>query len=479
MGIKKNFGYNLILTFCNYLYPLITFPYVSHVLGVKNIGVCGFMDSVVEFFVLFSMLGIGSYGVREIARCGNDLERRNIVFTNLFTVNLLLTFLAVSALVICTYNVPALLPYTEFLYVGIVKIVFNLFLIEWFFQGIQQFKYITLRSVVVRTFYVAAVLLLVRDSGDTLIYYVLTTSVVVFNAFFNWFYSARFRKWSFKGLNLRAYFIPIIIFGYYRILTSMYTIFNTIFLRAVTDDTEVGYFTAATKLYSIFMAVFAAFTTTMIPRVSAMLAAKEFKSLQRIADDTFVMLFTLTLPVIFFSIFFAPQIMDLIAGQGFEGTILPFRIVIVLLVIIGMEQIVIQQFLMASPSNRPVLVVATVGAVVGVSLNFMLTSRLGAVGSAVSWALSEVAVLCIGVMFMKRNTSIYVAWDKLLSVLLWAIPYLLLDALLFMMLPATYAIYAAAILNIVLFVLINFKLNKNKLIADTFSEVFSKFKRQG
>ena len=91
------------------------------------------------------MLGVGSYGVREIARCKDNTERRNEVFSNLFVVNFLMTMISVCVLVICTYLISLLIPYRDFLVLGIIKLIFNLLLIEWFFQGIQQFKYITLR----------------------------------------------------------------------------------------------------------------------------------------------------------------------------------------------------------------------------------------------------------------------------------------------------------------------------------------------
>ena len=88
-SIKKNFGYNLILTFCNYVFPIITFPYISRVLGVENIGICNYIDSIINYFAMFSIMGIGSLGVREIARCKDNLEERAKVFSNLLLINIL------------------------------------------------------------------------------------------------------------------------------------------------------------------------------------------------------------------------------------------------------------------------------------------------------------------------------------------------------------------------------------------------------
>ena len=136
MGVKKNIGFNLILTFCNYLIPLIVYPYISRVLEVNNVGSCNFIDSVINDFLLISMAGISSYGVREIARCKHDQQKLQTKFSSLIALNFILTVIALIILVICIYSVNEFTPYRKFLWVGVFKIIFNVFLIEWFYQGI-------------------------------------------------------------------------------------------------------------------------------------------------------------------------------------------------------------------------------------------------------------------------------------------------------------------------------------------------------
>lgn len=477
MGVKKNFAYNLILTLCNYIFPMITFPYVSRVLHPDNIGVCGFVDGIINFALQFAVLGIGSYGVREIARCGDDTEKRSKIFSNLVYINILLTVIAVVVLVALTFTVDRLLPYKEFLGIGLLKIIFNAFLIEWFFQGIEQFKYITIRSVAINFCYVICVLLFVKNTDDTLVYYFLTSVVVVFNAVFNWVNRRKYCKLSFKNLSPKLYLKPIFSFGYYRILTSMYTTFNVIFLGLVSTDVQTGYFVTSTKLYTIIMAAFTAFTTVMIPRVSAMLQSKEYTKLQSVADDTFDILVYVSLPIIFFGIFYAPQIIDLVSGAGYEGAIIPFRITILLLLIIGMEQIVIQQFLMAATNINSIMLVSTVGASTGIVMNLLFTPTYGAIGSAIAWAASEAVVLVLGISMMKRYTNVKVNLSKIFVSLLKCIPYLIMDMLIFIILPESIEMWVALALNIVLFALLNIIVYKNDVVSRHLTPIIeNKFK---
>lgn len=424
-NVKKNFGYNLILTFCNYLFPLITYPYVSRVLGVERIGLCNFVDGIVNYFILFSTLGICSYGVREIARCKDNKDRRSYVFSNLIVINVIGTIVASASLVCATLFLEVLQPYRDFLYLGVIKLFFNMFLIEWFFQGMQEFRYITIRSVIIRFFYVISVFAFVQTKDDVVLYYALTVATTIVNAVANWGYSRKYKWLSFRHLRLKIFIIPVLSFGYYRLLTSMYTTFNIVFLGFSSGDTEVGYFSTATKLYSILMGVFTAFTTVMIPKVSELLASGEKELLQDIANRTFFILTILALPLIFFCFFCSGEIILLLSGPGYEGANTPFRIAIFLLLIIGMEQIVIQQFLMASSSNKSILIVSTVGAVIGVSLNFLITPSLGAIGSAISWGISELAVLLTGLKLLRDILGITVDLKTLLKNILWSIVYII------------------------------------------------------
>ena len=359
--------------------------------------------------------------------------------------------------------------------------VFNMFLIEWFFQGIQEFKYITIRSVIVRLVYVICVFVFVHTKSDVIIYYGLIVFTSLINAVINWGYSSKYRKLSFRHLQLGLFIAPILSFGYYRLLTSMYTSFNLIFLGFTTNDAEVGYFSTATKMYSILMGVFTAFTTVMVPRVSELLASGEKERLQIIANKTISLLCILSLPIILLSLFCAEDIIFLLSGPGYEGAYTPFRIVIFLLLIIGMEQIAIQQFLMASTSTKSIVAVSTIGAVVGITLNILITPNFGAVGSAVSWGLSELSVLLVGIYFVKRNIGISIKLGSFSQNISWSLLYIVPLALIYYLhLDLWPNLISSLLVVVVSFIYINLRLIKDETIIQMlgkFKWVYEKYKK--
>ena len=133
-------------------------------------------------------------------------------------------------------------------HIGTAKILFSAFLVEWFFTGIEQFRYITLRSIAVKVLYVASVFLFVRRPEDYRLYFILTVGVVVVNALVNTAYVRRYVRIRRHDLSGTNYVRRNLLLGVYSIMSAMYLTFNVMFLGFVADDTQVGYYTTAFKL---------------------------------------------------------------------------------------------------------------------------------------------------------------------------------------------------------------------------------------
>lgn len=437
MSIKKNFFYSSILTTANYIFPMLTFPYVTRVLGPTNIGICNFVDSIIQYFLLISMLGVGVVGVREISKVRNNKEKLSQVFSSLVVINLLTTIIALFVLFICVLYVPLFQEYRGMMWIGALKILFNTLLIEWFFKGIENFRYITIRSVIIRSLYVICVFVFVRNSSDYNIYYLLMTLMIVVNAFFNIIYSRKFVEFNIHNISIRPFIAPLVIMGIYGILTSLYTTFNTAYLGFVAGETEVGYFSTATKLYSVFIALFSAFTGVMLPRMSSILSEGRIDDFKELLNKSVSILFSFSVPIVFFSIIYAKEIIYIIAGSGFDGAVLPMQICMPLMIIIGYEQIIIIQGLMAMDKNKAVFVNSIFGAVVGVLLCILLMKTFKSVGASVVWLCSELAVLTSASYFIKKYLQISFPFKKLFIAIFYHLP-LLIILLLFHMVDLNY-----------------------------------------
>ena len=426
MSLKKNFLYSSILTTANYIFPLITYPYVSRILGVTNIGLYNFADSIINYFIMFSMMGIGIIGIREVAATQDDRNEKNKVFSSLFILNAVLTLLALAILIICIFTVHDLRENKELMYVGVLKLISNLFLIDWFYKGLEKFKYITNVTLTIKLLYVVSVFIFVKESNDYTIYYLLCTLMITLNAIANFIYAFKYVKFDFKSLNIRKYVKTNFVLGVYCFLTSMYTSFNVAYLGFVSNTTEVGYYATGTKLFSIIIALYSAFTGVVQPRMSSLLSENKFDEFIGLIKKSTDLLLTITVPAVLFTCAFSPEIIKIISGEGYEGAIIPTRIVMPLIFIIGYEQILVVQILTPLKKDRQILINSISGAMIGLILNLILVNKYASTGSAIVWVMSEITVLISAQHFVTKYTKVSFPYMKLAKEIVRYIPLLLL-----------------------------------------------------
>lgn len=423
MGIKRNFIYSSLLTVSSFLFPMLTYPYVSRVLGVTNIGVCNFVDSIINYFILFSSMGINVVGIREIAKAKGDILRVSKVFSSLWMLEAGMTTIMLFLLLIATVFISQLNEYASLMMIGACKLIANLFLIEWFYRGIEEFKYITYRSLIVKVIYVVCIFIFIHHPSDYSVYYALSVLLVIFNAVFNILYSRKFVAFVFdKGIidELKHSFF---ILGLYAMLTSMYTSFNVAFLGFVANVTEVGYYVTATKLHGIILAFFTAFTGVMLPRISVLVEENRMDKVEYLIERSIDLLFMTSIPLIVFSIYFAPEIIYFISGCGYEGAITPMRIVMPLVLIIGLEQILIVQLLMPLRNDKAILINSIVGAIVGIIANVTFVPIWAAKGSVIVWLLAEMSVLLSAFYFLHKQINFHISLNKFVVALCTSLVY--------------------------------------------------------
>lgn len=421
-SLRKNYFYSVLLVMANYVFPFLTYPYVSRVLGVTGIGACNFVDSIINYFILFSTLGIETLGVREIAKHSGDKESLNRTFSNIFVVNLSLTGVMLALLFVATAVVPQLSAHKDLMYIGAFKLVFNCLLMDWMFKGLEDFQLITRRTIILKTLYVAAVFLFVRQRGDVWVYYLLSSLLVVCNAIVNMLLARRRVRLTLRGLRFFSTFKSLLALGVYAILTSMYTTFNVSFLGFISGEEEVGFYTTATKICYLILAVFTAFTDVMLPHMSSLVSSGDmdrFKDRFRMAVD---FILALSLPIVIWLAFMAPDVVQVIAGSEFGGAVLPLRIIAPLIFIIAFEQILVLQTLLPLGRDKLLLRNSAIGAALGLALNVALVPVLAAIGSSIVWLCIELLILVLSQRAVRNIIEIEFPYLKLLKNLAVCIP---------------------------------------------------------
>lgn len=421
-SIKANIAYKSVLTVSSYIISLFTFPYVSRILGVENIGLVSFVDNTVAYFLLFATLGTNILGIREIASVKHDEKKISRVFSNILGLNLLFTVLTLAVYFICIIYVSKFRQYNVLFLIGSAKILSSSLLVEWLFTGVEDFKYITIRSLVVKLLYAVSIFIFIQEAEDYILYFILTTTVVIVNAVVNITYSRRFVKISVKSLFSFKYLKENIVLGVYSIMTSMYLTFNVMLLGLFSNNTEVGYYTTAFKIYSIILGLLSAFTNVMLPRVSSLLAKGENDNFKRLIEKSFSALCMFSIPLIFGGIILAPDLIFIISGSGYEGAIWPMRIIMPAILFVAIAQVLAIQVITPMKKDKVLLIASILGAIVGLILNILIVPNLQSIGSAIVLLGSELIVTAFYIMYIYRTRLVPIPWKIVGKNILYSSP---------------------------------------------------------
>ena len=446
-SVKSNLLYSVLLTLSTYLVPLIVFPYISRVLGVEGIGIVDTVDNLMDYCVLFSMMGLSSVGVREIAKSKDNPAALSQTFTDLFALNFCSTVIIAVMFLTAVWMSPRLQSFGMLIPIGMMKLIANLFWIEWLYTGLEQFRYITIRSVLLRVLFIIGVFLLVKSQTDTATYYTLFVGITVGNGLCNWLHKRTYLHWNIRKANIRHYMVPFFMLGLFAMLSAVYTKLSLPVLNFLSNDQEAGNYATAVRLYQVIIALISTLTGVMIPRMSVLLKERRYDMVRYYTDNSFKLLFLAAFPLIIFIEIFAYDIVHVFAGSQFDGAVLPMRIVMLQLLVCGAEKIVVLQLLIPLRKDRTIIVAGIAGVTTWCVLTALLVPTLLSVGTSLIWIAVELVVLLIANHEVSRTLGISLPLRLLLRSCLYAIPYALIGA-------AVYYLTPSSVLRIVLCILL-------------------------
>lgn len=169
-SIGINAIWNGILSLASILFPIITFPYITRVLGVEVNGAISFAMSVTNYFSLFATLGLSTYGVKACARVKDNRQELSKVTHELLIISMISAFLTLSVFYLSIVFIPQFRQYRFLMLIYSINIILNVLGMNWMYQGIEKFKYITTRSLIFKVISIILMFLFVKNSEDGAVY---------------------------------------------------------------------------------------------------------------------------------------------------------------------------------------------------------------------------------------------------------------------------------------------------------------------
>ena len=427
MSVKNSVFYNVLLAISQVFFPLITFPYLARTLGPEHVGVLNFAESIAKYFVMLAALGIPIYGIREIAKVQNELKERTKIFAEIFTINLICTLGLSFIFLAAVFFIPQLNKEKVLFYWTIAYFIFQVFYLEWFFNGMNQFKFIAIRQFIIRFFFIIFVFILIKSQFDYVNYMRMQFGLSVLLAIINFNNLSKhiaLNKASFSNLDLRKHIKPLLYIFLTIFSISIYFSLDTILLGFLANNESVGYYSTALKLNKLIIAVFGAVTVAIFPSLINLYHSQQIEKFRELIRQVFFVLVSLSIPAIVIFISCAKEIVHVLFSQNFDRSILPLQITAPLILIVSLSSIFGFQVLSALAKDMQILYSAIIGMSVSIVLSILLVPTLMEVGEAITILVTELSVSVSFIYFTKKFFKVGGLTNMFLKQLVGALPYI-------------------------------------------------------
>ena len=419
-SIRKNFIYNLFYQLLTIILPIVTTPYISRVLGANNVGIYGYTLSITAYFILFGSLGTLLYGQREIAYVQNDKKEYSKRF---WEINILRAItMSISLLIFFIFFVNKNNDYYTYYLILMLEIVGNFFSISWFFQGLEAFKEIVIRNLIIKAISITCIFLFVNKPDDLWIYFLIYVLSVILGNLAMWLYLPKMLvKVNLKELHVFKHLKPMIQLFIPQIAIEVYTVLDRTMLgRMILDKTEVGYYTQSQKIIKVLLVVVTALGTVMLPRIANKFSKKDIASVKKYIDKSFNMVFMISIPLMFGIFAVTNEFVPLFFGDGYDKCILLMNVISPILLFIGMSNVIGMQYLLPTKQQKKFTISVTIGAIVNFIINLLLIPKFGALGASIGTVVAELSVTIFQMIVTRKELEYKSIFKSLIKFILAA-----------------------------------------------------------
>lgn len=400
-SVFVNYIYNITYQILLMILPLITTPYISRVLGADSIGAYSYTQSITYYFTLFGCFGLNLYGQREVAYVQNDRNKRSKVFWEIVSIRFF-THL-VSLAVFCTTFIHHT-KYSILFTIQIVDIVASFIDVSWFFQGLENFKRIVTRNIIIKLLAVAAIFIFVKTPADIIIYALIySLSLLIGNVIMILYLPKLVTKHKLKGADVLKHIKPCFVLFLPQIASSIYNVLDKTMIGALTGiEAEVAFYEQAQKIVKVALSFLTAIGTVMLPRIASVFAQKDYKAIKSYLEKSFRFAFFLGIPLSLGMISTASCLVPWFYGSGFEKVAPNIMVIAPIILIVGLSNVIGVQYLLPTEKQNAYFISVLCGSLMNIALNIVLIPKLFSLGAAIASIVAEFSVLMVQV-FMTRK----------------------------------------------------------------------------
>lgn len=401
---KKNIILQTLYQIITTITPLITAPYLSRTLGAKSLGDYSYSFSIVNYFILFSMLGFVNYGTRTIASLKSDVQKDNafwsIYYLQLFSC--VISSIIYFFVLIFNHN-------NIFLLCQFFWLLSCFFDVTWFYFGKEDFKTTVIRNLLFKIVTIILIFIFVKSSSDLTKYILILSCGTLTSQFTLWIMLiGKNAPKKIKYKDIIIHLKPVLILFVPILSMSVYHIMDKTMLGLFSSAIQSGFYYNADKVINIPLCIFTGIGTVMLPTISSLLSKNEVIKAKMYIQKSIKYLLCFSIAITFGLVGISKDFVPFFFGDGYDQCIILIKLLSVVLIFKSMSDIIRTQYMIPFKKEKYFVFSVVLGAITNFLCNILFISffKMGALGATIGTIIAEVVVCFSQFLFIMKEFNI-------------------------------------------------------------------------
>lgn len=403
--LKTNTILNAFRMVLTVLVPLLTFPYVSRVFLTEGNGQLNFALSITQIFTLVASLGIYTYGVREGSIVRDSRENFSKLAHELLSINFASTFFAYIVFFGLVVFYKPFEHYRILLLIDSFIIGFTALGLDWIYGVYEEYKYITIRQIVVQIFVLISLFTFIKGPQDIYLWAILSVVSAAGANIFNVFYAKRYIDFwpvNWSSLDLTKHIKPIVILFATQLAGNVYSHIAIVLLGILATDHNTGLYSAAVKVNVIMITFFLAMNPVFMPTIVELLKYKQFDEYFIFFKNVLRNVLILVVPSVIGIELLADEIILLLAGNAFLEASNTMRLIAPVIMLTTLTGLFYYNYFVPRHLENTVLKCTTVAALINFLVSYLMIPVFKENGAAIGGLIAESVALGVALIIAYR-----------------------------------------------------------------------------
>lgn len=423
-SLKMNIGYNFLFRSISFIISLITSPYIARVLGADKVGIFSYTNAIAYYFFLFSMLGINSYGNREIAKVKDDRKRISDAFWQIYYLQFFL-----SVILTAIYIIIIIVLQPEYFTISLIQALYVFSAttdINWFAYGVGEFKIATIRSIMMKIIMAISLFLFVKNGNDLWVYTLIVQGGNIISLLVIWPLVFKYTSWEKPDVRkILSHLKPDLLLFLPYIAMSLYQYMDKIMLGIMQNETEVGYYNYAENILSIPLMLSASIGTVMLPYMSNLNVKRDRTYSIKIVEKFLYSVSWVNIALAFGMAAVSTTFIPWYLGDDFYKTSILLQVLSSVVFFSGFGEIVRTQLLIPQERDTQYVSSIFIGALVNFIMNLIMIPYFSSMGASIATTLTYIVVMIIQCFFSRKEI-------KYSNIFMRLVPYMIMGFIMFL-----------------------------------------------